>query len=131
MGEIPPSRYDYDILLDYDPSETITFWNLSKTYCYWPIDPIFLPELSIRDDTVYGGLSLSDESFPNKGACGAFAKSSRRLHEASVGMAEAFAKASRRLQRPRRLHEALVTTSRTLCGGATASPLRECFMKAP
>ena len=38
---------------------------------------------------------------------------------------------SRRLQRPRRLHEALVKTSRTLRGGATASPLRERFMKAP
>ena len=37
-----------------------------------------------------GGLSLSDESFPNEGARGAFAKPSRRLHEASVGMAEGF-----------------------------------------
>ena len=42
-----------------------------------------------------GGLSLSDESFPNEGARGAFATPSRRLHEASVGMAEAFAKPSR------------------------------------
>ena len=49
-----------------------------------------------------GGLSLSDESFPNEGARGAFAKPSRRLHEASVGMAEAFAKPSRR--RHGRLH---------------------------
>ena len=60
---------------------------------------------------------------------------SRSLREASVGMAEAFAKPSRSLlrslQRPRRLHEALVKTSRTPRGGATASPLRECFMKAP
>ena len=44
-----------------------------------------------------GGLSLSDESFPNEGARGAFAKPSRRLHEASMGMAEAFAKPSRSL----------------------------------
>ena len=44
-----------------------------------------------------GGLSLSDESFPNKGARGAFAKPSRRLHEASMGMAEGFAKPSRSL----------------------------------
>ena len=60
---------------------------------------------------IYGGLSLSDESFPNGGARGAFAKPS--------------------FQRPRRLDEALVKTSRTFRGGATASPLRECFMKAP
>ena len=32
--------------------------------------------------TNYGGLSLSDESFPNGGARGAFAKPSRRLLEA-------------------------------------------------
>ena len=49
----------------------------------------------------------------------------------SRSLREGFSKASRRLQRPRRLHEALVKTSRTLRGGATASPLRECFMKAP
>ena len=49
----------------------------------------------------------------------------------SRSLREAFSKPSRSLQRPRRLHEALVKTSRTLRGGATASPLRECFMKAP
>ena len=46
---------------------------------------------------IQGGLSLSDESFQNEGARGAFAKPSRRLHEASVGMTEAFAKPSRSL----------------------------------
>ena len=38
--------------------------------------------------SLYGGLSLSDESFPNGGAHGAFAKPSRS--QASVGMAEGF-----------------------------------------
>ena len=42
-------------------------------------------------------------------------KPSRRLREG-------FSVSSRSLQHPRRLHEALVKTSRTLCDGATASP---------
>ena len=48
-------------------------------------------------DGFFGGLSLSDESFPNEGARGAFAKRSQSLREASVGTAEAFAKPSRSL----------------------------------
>ena len=81
--------------------------------------------------TFCGGLSLSDESFPNGGARGAFAKPPWVWLKPSRSLREAFSEASRSLQRPRRLHEALVKTSRTLRGGATASPLRECLMKAP
>ena len=72
-------------------------------------------------------LSLSDESFPNEDATSA----SRSLQEASMNPSWVWMKPPRSLQRPRRLHKALVKTSRTLRGGATASPLRECFMKAP
>ena len=58
-------------------------------------------------------------------------KPSRRLHEARVGMGEGFALSSRSLCSPRSLHEALVKSQRTLRDGATATPLRECFMKPP
>ena len=74
-----------------------------------------------------GGLSLFNESFPNEGSTKppwGWVKASRRLREG-------FSVSSRSLQRPRRLHEALVKTSRTLRDCTTASPLRECFMKAP
>ena len=66
---------------------------------------------------IYGGLSLSDESFPNGGARGAFAKPS--------------------FQRPRRLDEALVKTSRTFHGAVAKNSaklvskgLRDCSVKA-
>ena len=92
----------------------------------------------ICDDHTYGGLSLFDESFPNEDATSA----SRSLQEGSTKppwgwvkpsrkLREGFSVSSRNLQRPRRLHEALMKTSRTLREGATARPLRECFMKAP
>ena len=82
-----------------------------------------------------GGLSLFDETFPNEDVTSA----SRRLQEGSTKppwgwvkpsrrLREGFSVSSRSLQRPRRFHEALVKTLRE---GATASPLRECFMKAP
>ena len=96
--------------------------------------------LSLADiySTICGGLPLFDESFPNEDATSA----SRSLQEGSTKpprgwvkpsrkFREGFSVSSRSLQRPPRLHEALVKTSRTLREGATASPLRECFMKAP
>ena len=57
----------------------------------------------------WGGLSLSDESFPNEGARGAFAKPSRSLQEGS-------AKPSRSVS-SRRLRGASKAPPRTLRGG--------------
>ena len=57
----------------------------------------------------FGGLSLSDESFPNGGARGAFAKPSRSLQEGS-------AKPSRSVS-SRRLRGASKAPPRTLRGG--------------
>ena len=75
-------------------------------------------------------MSLFDESFLNEDATSA----SRSLQQGSTKppwgwvkpsrrLREGFSVSSRSLQRPRRLHEALVKTSRTLREGATASPL--------
>ena len=61
------------------------------------------------DLTTDGGLSLSDESFPNEGARGAFAKPSRSLQEGS-------AKPSRSVS-SRRLRGASKAPPRTLRGG--------------
>ena len=58
---------------------------------------------------IIGGLSLSDESFPNEGARGAFAKPSRSLQEGS-------AKPSRSVS-SRRLRGASKAPPRTLRGG--------------
>ena len=92
---------------------------------------------SMRQKTL-GGLSLFDESIPNEDATSA----SRSLQEGSTKppwgwvkpskrLREGFSISSRSLQRLRHFHEALVKMSRTLREGATASPLHECFMKAP
>ena len=58
---------------------------------------------------IFGGLSLADESFPNEGARGAFAKPSRSLQEGS-------AKPSRSVS-SRRLRGASKAPPRTLRGG--------------
>ena len=68
---------------------------------------------NLHDDVRYGGLSLSDESFPNEGARGAFAKPSRSLQEGS-------AKLSRRVP-SRRLRAIPTEASRRL---------REAFKRA-
>ena len=71
-----------------------------------------------------GGLSLSDESFPNEGARGAFAKPSRSLQEGSAKPSRSVS--SRRLRgaskaQPRTLRGGL----RTLRGGCTYRRLHE------
>ena len=75
-------------------------------------------------DTNLGGLSLSDESFPNEGARGAFAKPSRSLQEGSAKPSRSVS--SRRLRgaskaQPRTLRGGL----RTLRGGCTYRRLHE------
>ena len=71
----------------------------------------FLPCIILLTQCYYhrGGLSLSDESFPNGGARGAFAKPSRSLQEGS-------AKPSRSVS-SRRLRGASKAPPRTLRGG--------------
>ena len=75
-------------------------------------------------DSIIGGLSLSDESFPNEGARGAFAKPSRSLQEGSAKPSRSVS--SRRLRgaskaQPRTLRGGL----RTLRGGCTYRRLHE------
>ena len=74
-----------------------------------------------------GGLSFSDESFPNEGARGAFAKPSRSLQEGSAkpsrSLQGATTNPSRRFTNPsRRLHVPKVPRRRL--GGFTRPPRR-------
>ena len=81
-------------------------------------------EMSLFSEYFLGGLSLSDESFPNEGARGAFAKPSRSLQEGSAKPSRSVS--SRRLRgaskaQPRTLRGGL----RTLRGGCTYRRLHE------
>ena len=85
-------------------------------FCSWSLVDVPL--------TFFGGLSLSDESFPNEGARGAFAKPSRSLQEDSAKPSRSVS--SRRLRgaskaQPRTLRGGL----RTLRGGCTYRRLHE------
>ena len=85
---------------------------------------------NLHDDVRYGGLSLSDESFPNEGARGAFAKPSRSLQEGSAKPSRRVS--SRRLraiptEASRRLREAFKRAPRSLRGAC----LREGFAEPP
>ena len=61
MVEEPPCRYDYGILLDYDPFGTISrnLLEYFRTYCCCPIELLRIREPSFQnlvDDTVYNSL---------------------------------------------------------------------------
>ena len=96
--------------------DQLIFASLSHTHYWYEVGMLKVPAAA-QYDSIIGVLPLSDESFPNGGARGAFAKPSRSLQEGS-------AKPSRSVS-SRRLRGASKAPPRTLRGGCTYQRFHE------